>query len=307
VRKRARLSVPRASHAVELWWDAQSSDLFIANSLPPLPSFAASGPAPPPSPSKSQDQPTSSVKTKRRKKRPPRPVPPRPRSLLAMMNANISTQRRMRRTHAKFVAISAAAAAANNAGGEDGEGGDVPTVGPLAGLAGDMDGADDAEADAVDERSWPVPRPSRKSVLDGPVDAKPDIGELAAEKCIHWVNRKVLEHIGFQGTFILPSHAGYSHRRKMPGSSQLSLDVLSGITAEYLSNVGRTFRFYLDKYSNTMTSEVCQEASFSQPCKWRTHMACRKLFCMPSSRAASPEYKVWRSILPMMSCDMGTA
>jgi len=35
----------------------------------------------------------------------------------------------------------------------------------------------------------------------------------------------------------------------------LSLDVLSGITAEYLSNVGRTFRFYLDKYSNIMTSE----------------------------------------------------
>ena len=40
------------------------------------------------------------------------------------------------------------------------------------------------------------------------------------------------------------------------GSSQLALDVLSGITVEYLANVGRTFRFYLDKYSNTMTSEV---------------------------------------------------
>ena len=41
------------------------------------------------------------------------------------------------------------------------------------------------------------------------------------------------------------------------GTSQLALDVLSGITVEYLANVGRTFRFYLDKYSNTMTSEVC--------------------------------------------------
>jgi hypothetical protein len=58
----------------------------------------------------------------------------------------------------------------------------------------------------------------------------------------------------------------------MPGASQLSLDVFSGITAEYLSNVGRTFRFYLDKYSNTMTSEVCQYLGFSRPRKGRTYM-----------------------------------
>ncbi|KAI0253661.1 hypothetical protein BJV78DRAFT_1152789 [Lactifluus subvellereus] len=185
-------------------------------------------------PRASQDQPTT---TKRRKKRRPKPAPPRPRSLLAMMNANISTQRRMRRTHTKFAALSAAAAAANNAGGEDGEGGDVPTTGPPAGSAGDTEGVDDAETDAVDERPWPVPRPSRKSILVGLVDPKSDIGGLAAEKCMQWVNRKILEHVGFQG------------------SSQLALDVLSGITVEYLSNVGRTLRLYLDKYSNMMTSE----------------------------------------------------
>jgi transcriptional activator SPT7 len=198
VRKRARLSSPRPSHTIELWWGAQSSDTFIANSLPPLPSLAASGPAPPPSSSRSQDHPAGPTTTKRRKKRRPKPAPPRPRSLLAMMNANISTQRRMRRTHAKFAALSAAAAAANNASGEDGESGDVPTTGPAAGSAGD-EGADDAEADAVDERPWPVPRQSRKSILDGLIDPKPDIGELAAEKCMQWVNRKILEHVGFQG------------------------------------------------------------------------------------------------------------
>ncbi|KAI0301716.1 hypothetical protein B0F90DRAFT_1717263 [Multifurca ochricompacta] len=228
VRKRARLSVPRASDTIELWWGAQSSDTFIANSLPPLPSLAASGPVPPPSPPRLGGQPVSSTMTKRRKKRPPKPAPPRPRSLLAMMNANISTQRRMRRTHVKFAALSAAAAATSNTGGEDGEGGDVPTIGVPAGATGDLDGSEDAEADAVDERPWPVPRPSRKS--EG-------IGELAAEKCMQWVNRKILEHVGFQG------------------SSQLALDVVSGITVEYLSNLGRTFRFYLDKYSNTLTAE----------------------------------------------------
>jgi transcriptional activator SPT7 len=156
-----------------------------------------------------------------------------------MMNANITTQRRMRRTHAKFVALGATSATANNAGaGDDADGADLPTAGVAAGLGGDADGSEDAEVVAVDERPWPVPRPTRKAALqEGFVDPSPDIGEMAAEKCMQWVNRKILEHIGFQG------------------SSQLAVDALSGITVEYLANVGRTFRFYLDKYSNTMTSE----------------------------------------------------
>lgn len=40
------------------------------------------------------------------------------------------------------------------------------------------------------------------------------------------------------------------------GSSSMALDVLSSIASEYLMNVGRTLRFYVDKYSNNMTSEV---------------------------------------------------
>ena len=117
------------------------------------------------------------------------------------MNANISTQRRMRRTHAKFVALGAATAAANSAGGDDGDGGDPPAAGVSAGLAGDVDGSDDAEVVAVDERPWPVPRPSRKTLRERSVDPSPDIGEMATEKCMQWVNRKILEHIGFQGAF----------------------------------------------------------------------------------------------------------
>ena len=171
------------------------------------------------------------------------------------MNSNISTQRRIRRTHAKFVAISAAAAAANNVGGEDGEGGDGPTVGPTVGLAGDVD-ADDAEVDAVDERPWPVPRPSQKLVSKGPLDVAPDIGEMAAEKCIQWVNRKILEHVGFSRYVQSPESPESHNHREYAGSSQLALDVFSGITLEYLSNVGRTFRFYLDKCSNIMTCEA---------------------------------------------------
>jgi transcriptional activator SPT7 len=115
---------------------------------------------------------------------------------MAMMNSNISTQRRMRRTHAKFVALGAATTAPNTAGGEDGDGGDPPAAGVSA---ADVDGSEDAEVVAVDERPWPVPRPSRKALQEGCVDPSPDIGEMATEKCMQWVNRKILEHIGFQG------------------------------------------------------------------------------------------------------------
>lgn len=116
-----------------------------------------------------------------------------------MMNSNITTQRRMRRTHAKFVALGASSATANNAGGEDGDGGDLPTAGASAAVGGDVDGSEDAEVVAVDERPWPVPRPSRKALQESFADPSSDIGEMAAEKCMQWVNRKILEHIGFQG------------------------------------------------------------------------------------------------------------
>ena len=243
--KRARVHAPHPSDTIELWWDAQSSDAFIANTLPPLPSLAASGPAPSPPPPQPQDRSTSSAKTKKRKRRPPKPAPPRPRSLLAMMNSNISTQRRIRRTHAKFVAISAAATAVNNVAGEDGEGGDVPFAGPQAALAGDVD-ADDPEVDAVDERPWPVPRPSQKPVPEGSLDVKPDIGELAAEKCIQWVNRKILEHVGFQGTVGLLDRMNHGHRDMYPQGhhswhwmysqgSQWSICQMLGVRSAFIS------------------------------------------------------------------------
>lgn len=66
-----------------------------------------------------------------------------------------------------------------------------------------------------------------------------DMGCKDADECMHWMNRKVLEHEGFQG------------------SSAMALNVLSGIAGEFLMNVGRTLRFYLDRYSGGMTPEVC--------------------------------------------------
>ncbi|KIP09038.1 hypothetical protein PHLGIDRAFT_103496 [Phlebiopsis gigantea 11061_1 CR5-6] len=83
---------------------------------------------------------------------------------------------------------------------------------------------DDSD-DAVDDRPWRV----GASGLD--------IGEQTADDCMHWMGSKVLEHAGFQG------------------SSKVALDVLAGVTSDYLLNVGRTLRFLCDKYTHKMTSE----------------------------------------------------
>ena len=40
------------------------------------------------------------------------------------------------------------------------------------------------------------------------------------------------------------------------------MDVLGSLASEYLQNLGRTLKFYCDKYGNSMTGEVCEVASF---------------------------------------------
>ena len=44
-------------------------------------------------------------------------------------------------------------------------------------------------------------------------------------------------------------HAGFQ------GASKAAMDVLAGVTSDYLLNVGRTIRFMIDKYSKQMTPE----------------------------------------------------
>lgn len=46
------------------------------------------------------------------------------------------------------------------------------------------------------------------------------------------------------------------------GASAAALDVLTGVAAEFLLNLGRTLRFLCDKYAQTMTPEVCMRTSF---------------------------------------------
>lgn len=85
--------------------------------------------------------------------------------------------------------------------------------------------ADEPE-EPLDERPW-VPQGSGI-----------EVGEEQADDCLHWMGTKVLEHSGFQS------------------SSKAALDVLAGVTSDYLLNVGRTIQFLSEKYAHKMTPEV---------------------------------------------------
>ena len=216
----------------QLWWGAVQSDELLANGLPGIP-FG-------PSSSISHHK---KVKLKHKGSKRPRPqaLPPQnPKSLLSMMNNNIKTMRRIRHTHTKFVALNALTAPEDDDGVESNPYGSLGSVVPGSRSAGTpmhpgiLSVEDDMVDDKIDERPWTIGRGKGKRAPSGI-----DIGEDKAMDCLDWATEKLLEHIGFQGT------------------SKVARDVLSGVTAEYLSNVGRTIRFLTDKFGKTMTPEVC--------------------------------------------------
>ncbi|KAL4079299.1 hypothetical protein J3A83DRAFT_4208682 [Scleroderma citrinum] len=227
-----RQPLPNSEGLTELWWDAVQSDALFANGLPCLPSIASFPPPPSPRPTRkmiptTSSQPPSTSFRKRLRAR-PSSEQEQPRTLLALMNSNIKTLKRVRRTHTKFVAL-------GFGGGDDGVG-----TGAAAG-AGPAEREDVPEPEselpeeATDERPWLARL--RGVGGKGKVRGGIEIGERAAGSCLGWMNRKVLDHAGFQG------------------ASGAALDVLTGVTSEFLFNVGRTLRFLCDKYAQTMTSE----------------------------------------------------
>ncbi|KZV96690.1 hypothetical protein EXIGLDRAFT_747488 [Exidia glandulosa HHB12029] len=90
-----------------------------------------------------------------------------------------------------------------------------------------------------------MPDPSPDEVAEEEATMKPwrprgragEIDELDARDCVKWMSSKVLQHEGFNG------------------ASSLALDVLASVAGDFMANVGRTLRFYCDKYSHTMSGE----------------------------------------------------
>ncbi|KAF8210067.1 hypothetical protein K438DRAFT_1959354 [Mycena galopus ATCC 62051] len=250
-----------------LWWAAVHHDALLPNGLPGIAHRSSR-------PRHSQlHLTTTAVPAKRRKRKKDKlgSEKGKEKTLLALMNGNIRTMRRLRHTHARFAALGLGAGAPTT-DEFDQSGMPPPPLPPLLGLpppplqAGllSMPELPDREEDAVvgenevDDRPWGVElgigsagirrrRKGKRRAGEGlpplpGVDAEeelPDIevGAESADQCMRWMGSKVLEHAGFQGT------------------SNVALDTVASVTSEYLLNVGRTIRYLSDKYSQTMTPE----------------------------------------------------
>ncbi|GAA5949495.1 hypothetical protein JCM3765_002680 [Sporobolomyces pararoseus] len=94
-----------------------------------------------------------------------------------------------------------------------------------------------------DENDEPVrPRPRKRARFAGPSPPKsafrsPATAPTAAREGLRGATAGVLDHAGFEG------------------SSGMALDVLTHAAAEYISNLGRTLRFYSDRFGSEMSKE----------------------------------------------------
>lgn len=167
----------------ELWWGAVQSDALLANGLPGI-SRSSSSPIRSPTTQLLDGK----AKLKRRRKR---TKDQQPKSLLAMMNTNIMTMKRVRHTHAKFAALNV-----NNSNNDDPESGGMGDGAGFGGIVGvgiqDDEGIGVME-DKVDELPWNTKFKGKRR------SRGIEIGEDNAFDCLRWMSGKVLEHAGFQG------------------------------------------------------------------------------------------------------------
>lgn len=278
------------------WWEQVQSPFLAANAVPHIPfPLSSSSPYPNAGPSKTDEKPKL-VKRKRRRKNPalrsssssastlvenldagahPRMYKNESKSLLGIMSNNVRTMKRVRHTHAKFVALGL------GKDGEDGEPGpskveveSMPRV-KLEHVEEEVGILDDR----VDERPW-IAGLARSS-SDGEDDV--EVGERNATDCLHWMGEKMLEHVGFQGLFLLVfSYCSVADGPGL-GTSKVALDVIAGVTSEYLMNVGRTIRYLIDKHGHSMSAEVSR-VIFAQVVMLTVS---RKSFC---TRCSNPAY-----------------
>ncbi|CAE6388165.1 unnamed protein product [Rhizoctonia solani] len=84
-----------------------------------------------------------------------------------------------------------------------------------------------------------IPIPPDSPTTEPPISSIPGLtlAEDSGAECLNRVSTTVLQHAGFEG------------------SSQGALNVLQHVVAEYLENVGRTFRFMTDTLGKTMSNE----------------------------------------------------
>lgn len=86
------------------------------------------------------------------------------------------------------------------------------------------------------------------------------------------------------------------------GTAKSALDVLAGVTSEYLFNVGKTIKLVSEKFSNKMTAEVSVLHSLLSPISQRELeliLYRRKLSYIHYLRVGLRKYRTWRDTLRM--------
>ncbi|KAF8532180.1 hypothetical protein JB92DRAFT_3104283 [Gautieria morchelliformis] len=158
---------------LEAWWEASRSNSLVVGGVPSLPQFdgigdrkqkAGKGPGLRPARAAQGGRKRTTRKRTSILSRSRKPA----KSLLKLMNKNIATMVRVRRTHAKFVTLNAAAESSNPV---------VPAPEP----------ASEHEADemVLDEEEWRT---------------QGEVNWEAGDECLSWMGSKVLQHAGFQGS-----------------------------------------------------------------------------------------------------------
>ncbi|SCV68560.1 BQ2448_681 [Microbotryum intermedium] len=160
------------------------------------------------------------------------------------MRHNTETLRRIRRLH-KFLSSGMRTPSSMVEPRADGD-----IVLPVA--------AEQSESDVED-----VKRPRGSAYLDAGVPAsafRTTAAPKAARQSIDFVTTQVLEHLGFES------------------SSSIALDVMSHVASEYLSNLGRTMRFFADRFGDKMSTEqlllhVLNENGVASPSDLHTYVS----------------------------------
>ena len=101
-----------------------------------------------------------------------------------------------------------------------------------------------------------IPIPPDSPTTEPPIVSIPGLtlGVDSGAACLNQVSTTVLQHAGFEGA--LCGADGGAELTGSKGSSQAALDVLQHVVADYLENVGRSFRFMVDTFGKTMSNEV---------------------------------------------------
>lgn len=170
------------------------------------------------------------------------------------MKKNVDTLKKIRRLHGKLARGSKGADAGVSCRGLGGSSCSLTAYAYQPQEAPELDSSD-SETDEVGATKIKVKVPAFVNTGIPDEAFRSHLAAEAGRESLEHVSSRVLGHAGFDGAFDfiwgLPLLTGLSS-----GANATALGVLAHVAAEYIMNLGRTLRFYSDRYGSTMSTEV---------------------------------------------------